>query len=102
MGNVGLGDVMATMATPAQGLHWHQSQPGSFEAHRTQDEKETCFFSQEHSDTSKRGLPSAHSKLSPFHPQLMEQVQNTSPSETWNGLLWLQEVAGVNSQWDEV
>lgn len=36
MGNVGLGDVMAT---PAQLLHWHQSQPRSFEAHSTQDER---------------------------------------------------------------
>lgn len=73
MGNVGLGDVMAT---PAQLLHWHQSQPRSFEAHSTQDERETCFLSQEHSDTSKPGLSSAHSKLSPFHPQLLKQVQN--------------------------
>lgn len=56
MGNVGLGDVMSSRATPAQQLHRHQGQPGSFEAHKKQDERETCFLSQEHSDTSKPGL----------------------------------------------
>lgn len=61
MGNVGLGDVMASRATPAQ------SQPQSFEAHRKRD-KQSCFLSQEHSDTSELGLPSARGELSPSHP----------------------------------